>query len=91
VPNLAPELMRSYHLARIGKGNQQTANLGRAALRPGSEKFSDEQLALLQLEPGVNQAEAQAESEPAQLKLPLRKAPSQPSILVDRSYPPTCR
>jgi len=42
---------------------------------PGSEKLSDEQLALLELEPGVSQAEVQAESERAQLKLPLRKAP----------------
>ena len=42
---------------------------------PGSEKLSDEQLALLELEPGVSQAEVQAESERAQLKLPLRKGP----------------
>jgi len=41
---------------------------------PGSEKLSDEQLALLELEPGVSQAEVEAESERAQLKLPLRKA-----------------
>jgi transposase len=40
---------------------------------PGSEKLSDEQLALLELEPGVSQAEVLAESERAQLKLPLRK------------------
>jgi hypothetical protein len=39
----------------------------------GSEKLSDEQLALLELEPGVSQAEVQAESERAQLKLPLRQ------------------
>ena len=38
-----------------------------------SEKLSDEQLALLELEPGVSQAEVEAESERAQLKLPLRK------------------
>jgi transposase len=42
---------------------------------PASEKLSDEQLALLELEPGVSQAEVEAESERAQLKLPLRKAP----------------
>jgi transposase len=41
---------------------------------PASEKLSDEQLALLELEPGVSQAEVEAESERAQLKLPLRKA-----------------
>ena len=42
---------------------------------PASEKLSEEQLALLELEPGVSQAEVEAESERAQLKLPLRKAP----------------
>jgi transposase len=36
---------------------------------PASEKLSDEQLALLELEPGVSQAEVEAESERAQLKL----------------------
>jgi transposase len=41
---------------------------------PGSEKLSEEQLALLELEPGVSQAEVEAESDRAQLKLPLRKA-----------------
>jgi transposase len=41
---------------------------------PGSKKLSDEQLALLELEPGVSQAEVEAESERAQLKLPFRKA-----------------
>src|SRR6266446_465004 len=42
---------------------------------PASERLSDEQLELLELEPGVSQAEVQAESERAQLQLPLRKAP----------------
>src|ERR1700745_1391662 len=42
---------------------------------PGSEKLSEEPLALLELEPGVSQAEVQAESERAQLKLPLGKTP----------------
>ena len=41
---------------------------------PTSEKLSEEQLALLELEPGVSQAEVEAESQRAQLKLPLRKA-----------------
>ena len=41
---------------------------------PASEKLCDEQLALLELEPGVSQAEIEAETERAQLKLPLRKA-----------------
>ena len=40
----------------------------------GSEKLSEEQLALLELEPGVSQAEVEAESERAQLKLPLRRS-----------------
>ena len=39
---------------------------------PGSEKLSDAQLELLELEPGVSSAEVQAESERAQLKLPLK-------------------
>jgi hypothetical protein len=41
---------------------------------PGSEKLSDAQLELLELEPGVSSAEVQAESERAQLKLPLKRA-----------------
>ena len=44
---------------------------------PGSEKLSEEQLALLELEPGVSQAEVEAESERAQLKLPLRRGNKQ--------------
>ena len=39
---------------------------------PGSEKLSDAQLELLELEPGVSSAEVQAESERDQLKLPLK-------------------
>src|SRR6201987_3524247 len=45
---------------------------------PGSEKLSDAQLALLDLEPGVSSAEVQAESERAQLKLPLKRAQKHP-------------
>ena len=40
---------------------------------PGSEKLSEGQLALLELEPGVSRAEVEAESQRAQLKLPLRR------------------
>jgi transposase len=40
---------------------------------PGSEKLSDAQLELLDLEPGVSSAEVQAESDRGQLKLPLEK------------------
>jgi transposase len=39
---------------------------------PGSEKLSDAQLELLELEPGVSSAEIKAESERDQLKLPLK-------------------
>ena len=45
---------------------------------PGSEKLSDGQLELLELEPGVSSAEVQAESERAQLELPLKKARKHP-------------
>ena len=45
---------------------------------PGSEKLSDAQLELLELEPGVSSAEIQAESERAQLKLSLRTARKHP-------------
>jgi len=43
---------------------------------PASERLSDEQLELLEQEPGVSQAEVQAESERAQLQLSL-KGPKQ--------------
>jgi transposase len=43
---------------------------------PASERLSDQQLELLEQEPGVSQAEVQAESERAQLQLPL-KGPKQ--------------
>jgi transposase len=45
---------------------------------PGSEKLSDAQLELLELEPGVSSAEVEAESERAQLQLPLKKARKHP-------------
>src|SRR5580704_16435934 len=45
---------------------------------PGSEKLSDAQLELLELEPGVSSAEIEAESERAQLKLPLKTARKHP-------------
>jgi transposase len=45
---------------------------------PGSEKLSDAQLELLELEPGVSSAEVQAESERAQLTLPLKGAKKHP-------------
>jgi len=45
---------------------------------PGSEKLSDAQLELLELEPGVSSAEVEAESERVQLKLPLKGAKKHP-------------
>jgi transposase len=45
---------------------------------PGSEKLSDAQLELLELEPSVSSAEVKAESERAQLELPLKKARTHP-------------
>jgi transposase len=40
---------------------------------PGSEKLSNAQLELLELEPGVNSAEIASETQRAQLQLPLKK------------------
>ena len=45
---------------------------------PGSEKLSDAQLELLELEPGVSSAEVEAESQRDQLRLPLRGARKHP-------------
>jgi transposase len=45
---------------------------------PGSEKLSDAQLELLDLEPGVSRAEVEAESERGQLKLPLKQPRKHP-------------
>ncbi len=56
---------------------------------PGSEKLSDAQLELLELEPGVSSAEVEAESERGQLKLPLKRRAR--SILAVRSCRHTCR
>lgn len=45
---------------------------------PGSEKLSDAQLELLELEPGVSSTEVEAESQRGQLRLPLRSARKHP-------------
>lgn len=45
---------------------------------PGSEKLSDDQLELLELEPGVSSTEVEAESQRQQLQLPLKKARQHP-------------
>src|SRR5215469_8391312 len=53
---------------------------------PGSEKLSDAQLELLELEPGVSSAEVEAESQRQQLQLPLgaaRKHPGRQELPAD--------
>jgi transposase len=45
---------------------------------PGSEKLSDDQLELLELEPGVSSAEVEVESQRQQLELPLKKSRQHP-------------
>jgi transposase len=53
---------------------------------PGSEKLSDAQLELLELEPGVSSAEVEAESRRGQLTLPLktvRKHPGRQQLPTD--------
>ena len=46
---------------------------------PASERLSDQQLELLEQEPGVSEAEVQAESERAQLQLPLKRSKQKPA------------
>src|SRR5260370_25246024 len=46
---------------------------------PGSEKLSDAQLELLELEPGVSSAELKAESEPGQLNRPIKQPKKHPA------------
>ena len=53
---------------------------------PASERLSDQQLELLEQEPGVSEAEVRAESERAQLQLPLQRSKQRPvrqSLPVD--------
>jgi transposase len=45
---------------------------------PASERLSDQQLELLEQEPGVSEAEVKAESERAQLQLPLKGSKQRP-------------
>jgi len=45
---------------------------------PASERLSDEQLELLEQEPAVSEAEIQAESQRAQLQLPLKESKPRP-------------
>jgi len=46
---------------------------------PASERLSDQQLELLEQEPGVSEAEVKAESERAQLQLPLKRSKQKPA------------
>jgi hypothetical protein len=46
---------------------------------PASERLSDEQLELLEQEPGMSEAEVKAESERAQLQLPLKGPKQRPA------------
>jgi len=58
---------------------------------PGSEKLSDEQLAFLELEPGVSQAEGRPRASEHSSSCRFAKRLSRSSILVARNCPPTCR
>jgi len=56
---------------------------------PGSEKLSDAQLSLLELEPGVSNVEVQAESVREPLPASTNRKPVR--IRDGRSCPPSCR
>ena len=76
--------MRLSHerLHRVETENRLLRELRRLDLLekygPAGEKLSDEQLELMEREPGVSSAEVEAESERAQLKLPLKAAMKHP-------------
>jgi len=67
-------------LERLQRENKLLRELRRLDLLekygPSAETLSDEQLELLELEPGVSTAEIEAESQRTQLSLPLRPAPA---------------
>jgi transposase len=73
---------QSEALARSEKENRLLRELLRLMrvekYGPASERLSDQQLELLEQEPGVSQAEVQAESERAQLQLPLKRSKQMP-------------
>ena len=74
--------LSAERLQRLERENRLLRELRRLDLLEkyglSSEKLSDEQLELLELEPGVSRAEVEAESERAQLKLPLKAARKHP-------------
>jgi transposase len=81
---------QSEALARSEKENRLLRELLRLMrvekYGPASERLSDQQLELLEQEPGVSQAEVQAESERAQLRLPLKgpkQGPARQSLPVE--------
>ena len=67
-------------LERLQRENKLLRELRRLDLLekygPAAETLSDEQLELLELEPGVSTSEVGAESQRAQLTLPLKSAPT---------------
>ena len=67
-------------LERLQRENRLLRELRRLELLekygPSAETLSDEQLELLELEPGVSSSEVEAESQRAQLRLPLKSAPA---------------
>jgi transposase len=67
-------------LDRLQKENKLLRELRRLDLLekygPSAETLSDEQLELLELEPGVSSTEVEAESQRAQLSLPLKSVPA---------------
>ena len=67
-------------LERLQRENKLLRELRRLELLekygPSAETLSDEQLELLELEPGVSSTEVEAESQRAQLRLPLKSAPA---------------
>jgi transposase len=67
-------------LERLQRENKLLRELRRLELLekygPSAETLSDEQLELLELEPGVSSSEVEAESQRAQLTLPLKSTPA---------------
>jgi transposase len=74
---------QSEALARSEKENRLLRELLRLMrvekYGPASERLSDEQLELLEQEPGVSEGEIQAQSERAQLQLPLQRSKQRPA------------
>jgi transposase len=87
-PEVVEQLTNNWHkqsqtLARVERENRLLRELLRhmrlEKYGPASERLNDEQLELLEQEPGVSQREVEAESERAQLTLPLKAAKQRPA------------